>query len=55
MKSSVPATAWAFVAFVVVALVLLLLGAWVGVKVLLLVGLATVALLVVLLLLGAVC
>ena len=55
MKSSAPATAWVFVAVLVLATVLLIGGVLVGAKVMLVLGVVTIGFLILLLLLGAVC
>ena len=55
MKSSVPTAGWLFVLILLVAPLLLLMGAYFGVKLLLFVGMVAAAFLVLFLLLGAVC
>jgi hypothetical protein len=50
-----PAAGWLFVLLLVLAPVLLVVGAWMGLKAVLLVGLIAAGFLVLLLLLGAAC
>ena len=54
MKAPVPATGWVFVLLIVLAPLLLLIGASLGVKLIIYAGLVTIGFLILFLLLGAV-